>query len=102
MIHTVGPVWQGGSHNESGLLARAYRESLKVAISHRLTTVDFPAISTGIYGYPIWDAAEVALGEVHRFLRNTSSSLSVTILLFDQHIFDIFNKVLRDKIENEE
>lgn len=100
VIHTVGPVWQGGNRHESRLLANAYRESLKLAVSHGLTTIDFPAISTGIYGYPILGAAEVALEEVCSFLSTTLTPLGVTFFLFDWQVFNIFEKVLTNKIGN--
>ena len=64
IIHTVGPVWNGGQHGEAQLLASCYRESLNLATAHALASVAFPAISTGAYGYPIELATEVAIGTV--------------------------------------
>ncbi len=64
VIHTVGPVWNGGKSGEPELLARCYRNSLTLAQSHRLTSLAFPAISTGVYGYPKEPAAEIAVREV--------------------------------------
>ena len=63
VIHTVGPVWQGGSAGEADLLAACYRNSFDLAESNRLTSIAFPAISTGVYGYPLDQAAEIALGQ---------------------------------------
>jgi O-acetyl-ADP-ribose deacetylase len=68
VIHTVGPVWWGGSYDEAKALASCYRNSLALAESHDLETIAFPAISTGIYGYPLQSATEIAVGEVRQFI----------------------------------
>src|SRR5690349_18466118 len=64
IIHTVGPVWQDGAHNEANLLASCYRSSLKLAIDRSLTSIAFPAISTGAFGYPLEEACKIALASV--------------------------------------
>src|SRR5215218_9158410 len=69
VIHAVGPVWRDGSHGEPELLASAYRESLRLAAEHDARTVAFPAISCGVYGYPVDKAATIAVSEVRRFLQ---------------------------------
>jgi O-acetyl-ADP-ribose deacetylase len=69
VIHTVGPVWHGGRHDEAALLASCYRCSLELAVEHALTSVAFPAISCGAYGYPIALAAPIAVGTVRQFAR---------------------------------
>ena len=68
IIHTVGPVWHGGQQGEPALLAAAYRSCLELAAAHGITTVDFPSISTGVYGYPLPQAASVALRAIMSFL----------------------------------
>lgn len=84
VIHTVGPVWHGGKQNEPELLASAYRESLKTAASHNLTSVSFPSISTGAYSYPVAEAAGIALKTVASFLAEHPSSIKeVVFVLFD-------------------
>src|SRR5205085_8258093 len=68
IVHTVGPVWRGGQADEDALLASCYRNSLRLAVQHGLRTVAFPAISTGIYGFPIERAARIAVSEFSAFL----------------------------------
>ena len=69
VIHTPGPVWQGGEQGEAALLASCYRSALTLAVSHGCRSVDFPSISTGVYGYPVLQAAHVALKAIMDFLR---------------------------------
>ncbi len=76
VIHTVGPVWQGGGHNEAELLASCYRSSLHIAHSHSMQSIAFPAISTGVYGYPKEQAAQIAYETVRTFLEGENSSLN--------------------------
>lgn len=68
VIHTVGPVWHGGNHNEDEMLARCYRKSLALAPQHAIRTIAFPQISTGAYGFPIQRAAAIAIAEISAFL----------------------------------
>ena len=83
VIHTVGPVWRGGRHGEAELLSRAYRSCLALAVEKGLRTVAFPSISTGVYGYPVEEAAPVALGEVRAFLQAHHGALDeVRFVLF--------------------
>lgn len=73
VIHTVGPIWHGGGKNEASLLASCYSESLKLASARELTSIAFPCISTGVYGYPAAQATEVAIEAVRDFLREPGS-----------------------------
>jgi O-acetyl-ADP-ribose deacetylase len=82
VIHTVGPVWRGGGQGEAEVLARCYRSALGLARAHGLRTVAFPSISTGAYGYPIEEAAPVALREMRAHLRGDTSVERVTVVLF--------------------
>jgi len=97
IIHTVGPIWHGGNHNEAELLASAYRESLKLAAANNLATIAFPSISTGAYGYPVDKAALVALKTAADFLKSEPGTLKeVTFVLFDARTFENYRKVLGD------
>ena len=94
IIHTVGPVWHGGKSDEPGLLASCYRESLSLAIKHNCTSVAFPNISTGIYGFPKELAAEIAIREVRSFLQTNKSLTKVLFCCFDSENFTIYNNLL--------
>jgi O-acetyl-ADP-ribose deacetylase (regulator of RNase III) len=96
VIHTVGPVWHGGSRGEAGLLASAYRKSLELAAAEKLTSVSFPSISTGAYGYLVEEAARVALKEVVSFLGKTTSVKQVVFVLFDSRTFDAYATALKE------
>jgi O-acetyl-ADP-ribose deacetylase (regulator of RNase III) len=84
VIHTVGPVWRGGNKGEADLLASCYRRSLELAVAHGCRTVAFPAISTGVYGYPKDDAATVAVHAVAGFLRGSDFPQNVIFCCFDE------------------
>ena len=90
VIHAVGPVWRGGSHGEAGLLASAYRESLRLAAQHGVRTIAFPAISCGVYGYPVAEAASVAVGEVRAFLQSDPTVECVTLTCFGRTVLDAY------------
>jgi len=83
VIHAVGPVWRGGTHGEPELLASCYRRSLEIADQHALTSIAFPNISTGVYGYPKDKAVSVALHAVNHFLEQPSSIQEVIFVCFD-------------------
>lgn len=84
IIHTVGPLWQGGDGDEAGLLASCYRRSLEMAAENGCRTIAFPAISTGIYGYPKDAAAHIAVGTVSRFLETSDLPHQVIFCSFDE------------------
>lgn len=94
VIHTVGPIYRDGKHGEPELLADCYQNSLKVAISNGLKTVSFPSISTGAYGYPIEEAARIALKTVCKFLEDHPEIELVRFCLFGSHAYDVFRGAL--------
>jgi O-acetyl-ADP-ribose deacetylase (regulator of RNase III) len=95
VIHTVGPIWHGGNRGEPALLASAYRESLKLAAERNLRSVSFPSISTGAYGYPVDEAARVALGAVISFLKEQPTSVKeVVFVLFDSGTLTSYTSAL--------
>lgn len=88
VIHTVGPIWRGGTAKEAELLAKAYRSCLSLAVERGIKTLAFPSISTGAYGYPVEEAAEVALRTVQEFLRENPGKLTeVRFVLFSDPDF---------------
>lgn len=95
VIHTVGPIWRGGDHGEPDILAEAYENSLRLAASRGLKTVAFPSISTGAYGYPIEDAAKVALRAVRDFLLQTSTLEEVTLVQYARRDHEAHKRVAK-------
>ncbi len=96
VIHTVGPIWQGGSKGEPELLASAYQQSLKVAVENNLSSISFPSISTGAYGYPVAEAAKVAIRTVASFLKEQTTSVKeVVFVLFDSATFGSYSLALK-------
>ena len=98
VIHTVGPVWQGGKSGEAELLAEAYRNSLKLAASKGLKTIAFPSISTGAYGYPVEKASRIALSTVKEFLEKEDKLEEVTLVLFTKHDFEIYKEAAKETL----
>lgn len=96
VIHTVGPVWKGGDRNEPQLLASTYYNALKQANEVQANTVAFPAISCGIFGYPVEKAAEVAVKTVHDFLRQNALPSKVYFVCFSKQDKACFDKALAD------
>jgi len=101
VIHTVGPVWYGGSRGEARLLANAYRNSLQLAADKGLHTVSFPSISTGAYGYPVKEASDVALSTVIDFLRAGPSLDEIAFVLFDSRTLRVYQEMLERLQVNE-
>jgi O-acetyl-ADP-ribose deacetylase (regulator of RNase III) len=90
VIHAVGPQYRDGKHGEPDLLASCFRNSLELAVAHAVKTIAFPAISCGIYGYPIPDAARIAAGSVRDFLASDETIEQVIFACFGAEVFDAF------------
>ncbi|MFM7426228.1 MAG: O-acetyl-ADP-ribose deacetylase [Elainella sp.] len=87
VIHTVGPIWYGGDREEDDLLARSYRNSLALAEQHQIHTLAFPAISTGVYGFPLERATEIAIAEVSQYLAAHPAIEQVTFVCFNDEAY---------------
>ncbi len=97
VIHTVGPVWRGGNKGEAALLESAYRESLKLAAAKKLVSLAFPSISTGAYGYPVAEAAGIAVRTTASFLREQATSVKeVVFVLFDPATYQAYSSALEE------
>ena len=99
VIHTVGPFWHGGNKNEAELLQSAYFECLRLATENKLASISFPSISTGAYGYPVEEAAKVALSTEVSFLKEQDTSLKeVVFVLFDSRTYESYLSALQEAI----
>jgi O-acetyl-ADP-ribose deacetylase len=96
IIHTVGPVWNDGKKNEDKLLASCYRNSLKLVVENKINTVAFPAISTGVYRYPLERATKIAVTEVKKFLEKNDSIENVIFFCFDEKTYEVYKKILSE------
>ncbi len=96
VIHTVGPVWRGGAHGEPELLARCYRSSLALAVEHGAKTIAFPAISTGAYGYPLDEAARIAVRECRAFLATHPDFGEIRLVCFGAAALAAYTAALRE------
>jgi O-acetyl-ADP-ribose deacetylase (regulator of RNase III) len=94
VIHTVGPVWHGGGSGEQALLASCYRQSLLLAKQHTLRTIAFPAISCGVYGYPLRSAAQVAISTVREFAADPGSVEKVYLVCFGEEMLEVYRSIL--------
>ena len=97
VIHTVGPVWQGGNNNEVKLLESAYVNSLKLALEKGVETIAFPNISTGIYGFPKEKATEIAVNTVTQFLSVNDQIRQVYFVCFDPENYQLYDRLLNSK-----
>lgn len=100
IIHTVGPVWNGGNSNEKTLLASCYQTSLKLASDFKLESVAFPNISTGVYHFPKDLAAEIAISEVKKFISSSPFPSRIIFVCFDDENFSIYKNKLNLKFSS--
>lgn len=94
VIHTVGPIWKGGNANEPGLLASCYRKCLELAVTHNIESIAFPAISCGAYGFPIDDAADIALDTIQSFIDKHGKPKEVYVVCFQPQVKFAFAQVM--------
>jgi O-acetyl-ADP-ribose deacetylase (regulator of RNase III) len=97
IIHTVGPVWRGGQHGEADLLASCYRRSLEIAAANGIASLAFPSISTGIYGYPIAEAAKVAIASVRESLAEFTAIREVIFCCFSAGDLVVYERQLSEQ-----
>jgi len=95
VIHTVGPIWRGGKHGEPETLADCYRNSLQLAVENGIKAIAFPAISCGAYGYPIQEAAQIAVKTVRDFLATSDKIDKVIFALWGEDIYDAYRERLK-------
>ncbi|BAY49858.1 Appr-1-p processing domain protein [Scytonema sp. HK-05] len=96
VIHTVGPVWEGGNSGEDELLAQCYRNSLALAVQNGIKTIAFPAISTGAYGFPLHRATKIAVSEVNKFLQSNDSLEQAIFVCFGQNAYNCYLQVMQE------
>ncbi len=94
VIHTVGPIWRGGTQDEDRLLAECYRSSLQLARENDIRSLAFPSISTGAYGFPVDRASRIAVREIRAFLKQNPLPERVAVVCFDRHTYDCYRKAL--------
>ena len=96
VIHTVGPVWQGGSSGENELLASCYRNSMNLAAENGIRTIAFPSISTGAYRFPVKRAARIAMLEITDFIENNTNMHKVFVVCFDEMTLKAYEEVVKE------
>lgn len=94
VIHAVGPIWRGGKYNEANLLRSAYENSLKIAYSMKLDSIAFPAISTGVYHYPLEEATHIAVETAKRFINCYDHPHKIIFVAFSQEVYDTYKRIL--------
>ncbi|MDQ6700178.1 MAG: O-acetyl-ADP-ribose deacetylase [Acidobacteriota bacterium] len=97
VFHAVGPVYRDGKHGEADLLASCYRKCLELAEENGVRTISFPSIGTGVYGYPVPDAAEIALREIRTHLNRGGNVGEAIMVLYDRRTYDVFARVLSSR-----
>ena len=95
VIHTVGPIWQGGKHDEARTLANCYRNSLQLAVENEIKKVAFPAISCGAYGFPIKEAAQIAVKATREFLAVSNNPQNVIFVVWGEDVYEAYRKALQ-------
>ncbi len=96
VIHAVGPVWHGGTHGETELLASCYRVCLQIASEHKLRSIAFPAISCGIYRFPVAQAAKIVKQEIELFSQQTTSVNKIILACFDPDVYATYRETFAD------
>ncbi len=96
IIHTVGPVWNGGGRNEDELLVNCYKNSLKLAVENKIKTIAFPSISTGVYRFPVERASMIAVENVREFLEKDKTIEKVIFVCFDENTYHAYEKILKE------
>jgi O-acetyl-ADP-ribose deacetylase (regulator of RNase III) len=96
VIHTVGPIWDDGHHQEDHLLASCYKKSMELAIAHKLTSLAFPSISTGVYRFPLERASRIALQEIASGLKNNPALQQVSIVCFDEETYTTYKRAEKE------
>jgi O-acetyl-ADP-ribose deacetylase (regulator of RNase III) len=94
VIHTVGPIWRGGKYGEAQTLGNCYRNSLQLAVENEIKTIAFPAISCGAYGYPIQEAAQIALTTTREFVATIDKIEKVIFVVWIDDIYDVYRRLL--------
>ena len=97
VIHTVGPVWNGGKYGEEEKLAECYRNSLKIAVKNKIKSIAFPSISTGAYRFPVEKAIKIAVKEVKNFLKQDKTIEKVVFVCFDDFTYALYLEELRNE-----